>query len=184
MRQIKGTMVLTIVISIKRNKGKRDQFNRILSDRAKDLLSKRILSSTWYSFEAYKDCYDAMCHIEARNNPKKLNEWGQREAKRWLTTVYQASLSKGDPKLAIEKYSRFHRLVFNFGEYRPEFISDTEVDITYIDIPRDWENFYHSTTGWAQSFIELAIDKKVNFRFLNKSWQGNGWTKIKYSWSS
>ncbi|MFX1377130.1 MAG: hypothetical protein ACFFA0_15090 [Promethearchaeota archaeon] len=182
MKQIKGTMIVNVVRAIRADKSRRDEYYRHISDIGKDLLKQRILSSAWYPFEAYKECFDAMCLIVAKNNPKLLNEWGHNEADRWLTTVYKAVVTRGDPKLAAEKYSRFHKMVFNFGEYKPEFISDTEVDFTYIDIPRDWENFYHLAVGFGQRFIGLTINKKVNFRYLNKSWQGKGWTKVRLSW--
>ncbi|MFX1377129.1 MAG: hypothetical protein ACFFA0_15085 [Promethearchaeota archaeon] len=183
MKQIKGTMIVNVIRTIRADKSRMDQYNRILSDRAKDLLKQRILSSAWYSFETYKECYDAMCSIVGKNNPRLLNEWGHNEADRWLTTIYKAVVTRGDPQLAAEKYSRFHRMVFNFGEFKREFISDTEVDFTYIDFPRDWENFYHLAVGFVQQFIELTINKKVNFRYLNKSWQGKGWTKVRLSWA-
>lgn len=184
MKQVKGTMVVTIVKSIKANHSKKDEYNKILSDKAKEFLDMRILSATWYPFEEYRECFDALCFVEVRNNPIILNQWGHNEAKLWLTTIYQSSVIKGDPILAADKFSRFHRMVFNFGEIKPELISDTELDFTYIDIDPDWENFYHIASGWAQKFIELSIDKKVDYTFHQKSWKKEGWTKIRLSWPS
>ena len=184
LKQVKGTMVVTIVKSIKANADKKEEYNKLLSDNAKKFLQQRILSSTWYPFEEYRECFDALCLIEARNNPIELNKWGHLEARRWLTTIYQATIVKGDPQLAANKYSRFHEMVFNFGKIIPDFISDTEIELTYIDFIRDWENFYHIATGWAQIYIELSIDSKVNYNFLNKSWKGDGWTKVRLSWLS
>jgi len=184
MKQVKGTMVVTIVKSIRANHSKKDEYDKILSDRAKKFLDQRILSSSWYPFEEYKECFEALCFVEVKNNPTSLNQWGHNEAIRWLTTIYQSAIIKGDIHLAAEKYSRFHRMVFNFGEVKPEFISDTVLNYTYIDIDRDWENFYHIAAGWAQKFIELSIDKKVDYTFLKKSWKGEGWTKIMLSWAS
>ena len=177
-------MVVTIVKSIKANRIKKVEYDKILSDKAKKLLSQRILSSSWYPFEEYRECFDALCDIEVKNNPINLNQWGHAEAIHWFTTIYQSTVVKGDPKLAVEKYSRFHKMVFNFGEIVTEFISDTEINFTYTDFIRDWKNFYHIAVGWAQKFIELSIDKEVNYSFLNKSWKGEGWTKVKLSWSS
>jgi len=184
MNQVKGTMVVTIIKSIKANGDKKDEYNKMLSDRAKKLLNQRILSSTWYPFEEYRECFDALCFVEVRNNPITLNQWGQAEAKTWLSTIYKSFVVESDPQIAAEKYSRFHNKVFNFGEIVPEFISDREIDFTYTDFVRDWENFYHIASGWAQKFIELSIDKKVEYHYLTKSWKGEGWTKIRVSWSS
>ncbi|MFX1501240.1 MAG: hypothetical protein ACFFDH_09800 [Promethearchaeota archaeon] len=55
--------------------------------------------------------------------------------------------------------------------------------LTYKDMPSDWENWYHLAKGFATEFIELCLDKKVNDIYLKKSWKGEGWTKVRFSWS-
>ncbi|MFX1376165.1 MAG: hypothetical protein ACFFA0_10155 [Promethearchaeota archaeon] len=183
MRQVKGTMLAMIVKSIKYNKSKKDEYDRILSNKAKEFLNQRILSSSWYPYELYKELYDALCFVEARNNPRVLNQWGREQADRLMSTVYKVSLFKGDLKLAVERYSRFHRMVFNFGEIDTKFISDTKIIFIYPNFDPSWENHYHTAAGYAQRFIELCIDKKPDFTFLKKSWKGEGWTEIMLSWS-
>ena len=69
-----------------------------------------------------------------------------------------------------------------FGDVLTELISDTEIDFTYVDLPRDWANYYYTAVGWIISFIGLGISKKPNYTFLNKSWKGEGWTKVRLSW--
>ncbi|MFX1500193.1 MAG: hypothetical protein ACFFDH_04420 [Promethearchaeota archaeon] len=182
MKQIKGTILLVIVKSIKANHNKIGEYESILSQNAKEFLNKRILTGSWYPFEIYRELYDALGFVEVKNNPKILVEWGKVEGKRVYTTIYSSSIITGDIQLAIEKYSRFHRRVFNFGEVLTEIISDNEIEFTYIDMPRDWENWYHSAVGWAMSFIELTINKNTDYSFSNKSWKGEGWTKARISW--
>ncbi|MFX1390454.1 MAG: hypothetical protein ACFE9Z_10355 [Promethearchaeota archaeon] len=184
MRKVKGTMVITIIKSIKANKTKKNEYNNILSEEAKEFLNQRILSSSWYPFEVYKECFDALCLVEGKNNPTMLTKWGQDEAEPWLKTIYAATIVKGDPQTAAEKFARFHKIVFNFGKIVPEFISDTEIHFSYKDFIPEWENFYHLAAGWVQKFIELSIDKKVDFHYLTKSWKGEGETKIRISWFS
>ncbi|MFX1364202.1 MAG: hypothetical protein ACFFCE_04100 [Promethearchaeota archaeon] len=182
MKQVKGTVLITIVKSIKVNHNKRAEYDRILSDRAKEFLKKRILNASWYPFDILRELLDAMCLVEGGNDPKILVEWGRIDGKRWFTTVYQAIILKGDLELAIEKYQRFHRKVYNFGEVIVKFISDTELEFTYVDLPRDWENYYHITAGWAKSFVELCLGKEADYMFINKSWKGEGWTKTRIYW--
>lgn len=183
MRKVKGTMVLMVVKSIKYNKSKKDEYDRMLSDEAKEFLNERILSTEWYPYEPYKECFDTLCFIEGRNNPEILNQWGQVESKRLMTTIYKISVFKGDIQIAIDRYSRFHKRVFNFGEITSKIISDTEITLTYEDFDPSWENFYYIGTGYAQGFIELCLDKKTDYKFLNKSWKGEGWTQVLLSWS-
>ncbi|MFX1366818.1 MAG: hypothetical protein ACFFCE_13515 [Promethearchaeota archaeon] len=182
-KQVKGTLVLTIVKSIKINHRKRHEYDVMLSDKAKELLNQRILSASWYPCEEFRELFDALCYVEARNNPNTLLQWGFDEAKRWFTTIYQSTVFKGDLQIAFEKYSRFHRKVYNFGEVILNSFSDTELEITYKDTPHNWPNYYHSAVGWAMCFFQLCLDKKINYSYINKSWKGEGWTTIRFSWT-
>ena len=77
-----------------------------------------------------------------------------------------------------------HKLSLNFGELDAEIISDNQVKLSFKDFERDWENFYHLALGWIQKFIELSIKKKVEAKFLKKSWEGADETEILLSWTS
>lgn len=176
-------MLLMIIKSIKANYIKIGEYNGILSDKAKEFLTHRILSTSWYPFEVYRELYDALCLIEARNDPKILEQWGIIESKRMFSTTYQSIAVKEDLQMAIEGYTRFQRRIFNFGDIIFEFISDNEVMFSYKDMPLDWENFYYTAVGYLKGFLELCVDKKVDSSFLKKSWKGESSTEIKISWS-
>ena len=122
MRQAKGTMVAMTVRSIKANKSKKDEYNRLLSDKAKEFVKQKILSSSWYPYEMFKETLNALCFVEARNNPRIINQWGRIEAKRLMSTIYKLSVVQGDIQMAADRYSRFHRMVFNFSEIVSEII--------------------------------------------------------------
>ncbi|MFX1500192.1 MAG: hypothetical protein ACFFDH_04415 [Promethearchaeota archaeon] len=184
MDQIKGSIFQMIVRSIKANHNKVGEYESILSDKAKEFLNKRILSGSWYPLEVYRELYDTLCFIEAKNNPKILHQWGVVEAQRSLSTIYRSLVVKGDLKRAIEKYKRFHSMVYTFGDVLPKIISNNEIIVTYKDTPRDWENWYQMITGFVTKFFELCFDKEVNYTFLSKSWNGGDWTEIRYSWAS
>ncbi|MFX1500190.1 MAG: hypothetical protein ACFFDH_04405 [Promethearchaeota archaeon] len=183
MKQVKGSMVVGLVRGIKRNYPKRAEFNKILSDKAKDFLQQRILTASWYPFDTYRELYDASCLIVSENNPKNLYEMGVNAANSSFSEMYSSTVQKGDLRMAIERYRRFHGRIYNFGDTIVEFVSDNELIFIYKDMPRDWENWYHMIAGFALTFIELCIDKKVDYSFLNKSWEQEGWTKIKFSWT-
>ncbi|MFX1500194.1 MAG: hypothetical protein ACFFDH_04425 [Promethearchaeota archaeon] len=183
MKKVKGVSIITAIKVIKANHQKKGEYDRILSDKAKEFLKQRILIASWYPFEEYRECYDALCFIEAKNDPKTIVEWGIMDGKRAFSSIYQSTIIKKDIQLAAEIYARFHKRTMSFGEIIPEFISDNEVDFTYAKLPRDWENWYHTAVGWAISFIGLCLDKRIDYDYLNKSWKDEGWTVVKFSWS-
>ncbi|MFX1501241.1 MAG: hypothetical protein ACFFDH_09805 [Promethearchaeota archaeon] len=108
MKQVKGSILITVVKGIKANHQKKDKYYEILSDDAKELLKGRILTGTWYPFDEYRKLNDALCFIDAKNDPKTLHEWGRNDAKRSFTTVYQSTIVKGDLQASVEGYLRFH----------------------------------------------------------------------------
>ncbi len=180
---MKGAITITLVKAIKTSPKGLKSYNERLSDKAKEFLQQRILMGSWYPFKEYRELYDTLCFVEARNNPSDLVQWGINGSERLLTTIYHSTVDKEDIKMAFEKYSRFHRRVFNFGEIVTEFISDRELHMTFVDMPRDWQNYYNVTIGYGIVFIELCTGKRPDYVFLNKSWEREGWTKIKYSWT-
>ncbi len=184
MKKVKGSVLIMTVKSIKANHQKRSEYNKILSDNAKEFLKQRILIASWYPFELYRECFDALCFVEARNDPKTIVGWGEMDGKRTFSSTYQSTVIKNDIQLAAERYIRFHKRTTTVGEIIPEIISDNEVKFTYTDMPREWENWYHTAVGWAIAFIEMCLDKQIDYVYLNKSWKNQGWTTVKFSWSS
>ncbi|MFX1364203.1 MAG: hypothetical protein ACFFCE_04095 [Promethearchaeota archaeon] len=182
MKQVKGTLLLTIVKILKARNRTSGYYNSALSDNAKTFLERRILTGSWYPLEYYRELFDTLCSVDAKNDPKTLIEWGLEEGKQWFTTIYQSAIVEGDLESAIERYKRFHKKVFNFGEVKVEAISDTELEFTYVDMPQDWKNYYYTSLGYALVFIELCVGKKPEYFFQNKSWERGGWTKTRFSW--
>ncbi|MFX1500195.1 MAG: hypothetical protein ACFFDH_04430 [Promethearchaeota archaeon] len=183
MEKVKGVVIISIVKSIRANRQKRGEYDRLLSEKAKEFIKQRILTGSWYPFEEYRECYDALCFVEARNNPKTIVEWGMTDGKRTFLSTYQSTIIKEDIQLAVERYIRFHRRTMTIGEIVSEIISDNEVKFAYTNMPREWENWYHTAVGWAISFIGLCLNKEINYIYLNKSWKNQGWTEVKFSWS-
>ncbi|MFX1276589.1 MAG: hypothetical protein ACFFBP_03375 [Promethearchaeota archaeon] len=181
-KQVKGTMVKLMVKAARANKN--GDYDNILTDDAKNLVSQRILDSIWYSYEAYRSIHDAVVKIDGRDNPKILNQWGQKFGEGIMTSIYKNTIVDSDIEKLLERYRRFHTLVYNWGEIKTEKISETQINITYERFERDWEFFYYIAIGWMQRFMELCIGKKVNFRILKQSWNGDTATTFTLYWNS
>ncbi|MFW9988240.1 MAG: hypothetical protein ACFFC3_06255 [Candidatus Odinarchaeota archaeon] len=63
MKQVKGSMTIIIIKNIKASPKGLGPYNQILSDKAKELLNRRILAGSWYLYDAYRECFDALCSI-------------------------------------------------------------------------------------------------------------------------
>ncbi|MFX1276592.1 MAG: hypothetical protein ACFFBP_03360 [Promethearchaeota archaeon] len=182
MKQVKGSMAKFTIKAIKANKN--GAYENLLSDKAKEMLKQRILDAAWYPFDVYKECLNALCKVEARDNTKIIHEWGKHFGEILMTSIYKLSIVKGDLKRSIDKYQRFHTLTYNFGKILIEFPTDNQLIVTYRDIDRDFKNWYYLAFGWLERFIEIVIDKKLTLEILKKSWEGDNETQFKLSWPS
>ena len=178
-RKVKGTLVKLIVKGIKSDKTNKINYDNYLSDEAKELLDNRILDSVWYSFDTYFEIYFALAKFYAKNNNEIFIKWGHEFGQALMSTIYKNIVNKGNLDKLIEKYPRFHRLVFNFGNIVMEKVSNNEISVSYRDFEPKFEFWYYTAVGWVQKSIEMCIKKKVNYKFLKKSWIGDEYSEFK-----
>ena len=182
MRKIKGTLFKAWIIAIRVDKsGIYDQY---LNEEDKKYINQRILDSAWYPYETFKNCFNAVCKIEAKENVKLIEKWGYDYGKNVLVRVYKEPLNKKDLKSAIKSYNNLFRLWFDFGKQYGEIISENEVHIFIEEFDKDFRLFYHIASGWMRGFFEFYIGTKVKAEFLQKSWENHNKTIIKITWNS
>ncbi len=179
-RQIKGSLLKLTIVPIKANKT--GIYQEILTESAINMLKERIFDSVWYPFDVYKDLFNAMCKVEAKNNSKIIIEWGKKFGEIMMTSLYKGSIVEGDIQKALDKYARFHRLVFNFGVIKYEFIGNNGVVVSYDNFDPDWEQFHYIALGWLIKYLELCMGKKINYQISKKSWEGADATSFKFAW--
>ncbi|MFX1238748.1 MAG: hypothetical protein ACFFAS_13325 [Promethearchaeota archaeon] len=180
MKKVKGSLVKLLIKPIRANKS--GVYDDILSSEGKELTKQRIFDSIWYPYEFYRNIHDALARVEAKNNPKDLFQWGQRFGSILMTSIYKNTISVINVSRAIDKYKRFHRLVYSWGDLKPELISDNRLIVTYENFERDWELYYYISIGWMHKYLELCLKKPIEFKFHKKSWEGADWTAYEFSW--
>ncbi|MCP4763708.1 MAG: hypothetical protein GY870_18195, partial [archaeon] len=135
MKQVKGSMFKMIAKAIRANKS--GEYDKLLSDEDKEFLAQNILSASWYPFDIYKRCFNALAKVQAKGNMDICRQWGRIEGEATMTTIYKQTIIDGDPRKAIEKFKRFFKLMYDFGDLEIDFISDNEVVINYVDFDPD-----------------------------------------------
>lgn len=179
-KRAKGSMVKIMVISARLNKT--GIYQEILTEEAKKMLNERIFDSVWYSHEPHREIFDAVCKIEAHNNPKILIEWGKKFGESIMKSIYRGSIVEGSIKRVLDKYARFHKLVYNTGTIVSEVIAENHVIVSYTEFEKDWEVFYYIALGWLLKYLELCTGKKISHKIIKKSWEGDNATSFEFSW--
>ncbi|MBN1801030.1 MAG: hypothetical protein JW891_05945 [Candidatus Lokiarchaeota archaeon] len=181
-RKVKGTLVKMIVKGIRADQVNKATYDNVLSDEAKELVNMRILDSIWYSFDAYNECYTAIYNFLIKKNYKIVIQWGNEFGESIMNSAYKNLLLEKDIDYLLEKYQRFHKLVLNFGTLKMERVSNNEVLVSYLNFNVNGEVWFYTSVGWMQKSLEMCLNKKVNYEFLKKSWEGDDITQYKLSW--
>jgi len=182
MRKVKGSIFIPWVKAIRSDKT--GLYDEHLTEGDKKIMSGLILPSSWYSYETYRNCFNAVSMVVAQNNPETLREWGKEYGKSIMSSVYKRAIQDGDPKLAMEQFVFVFKSMFDFGRLNFELTSDHEMLVSIEEFDPDCEAWYYVTIGWLEKFIELCLKKEVQAEFAQKSWEGAPATQIKVSWNS
>ncbi|MFX1239163.1 MAG: hypothetical protein ACFFAS_03865 [Promethearchaeota archaeon] len=180
MKKIKGSLVKSCVIPARANKT--GIYQKILTEQGKDLLKQRIFDSIWYSHDAYKELFNAVCKVEANNNKKIIIEWGKKFGEITMTSIYRGSIVEGSIEKALNKYARFHKMVYTIGTIKYEILSENHIIIAYADFDPEWENFYYLALGWLKKYLELCVGKQISHKIIKKSWEGAKDTTYEFTW--
>ncbi len=182
MRKVKGSIFIPWAKALKADKT--GLYEGHLTQEDKEILSGLILPSSWYSFETYKNCFNAVSKVFAQNNPETIREWGREYSNQIMGSVYKRAIKEGDPKLAMEHFAFVFKSMFNFAKVSTEFVSDNEMIVSIEEYDPDFELCYHLFRGWLEKFIELCLNKTVQTEFLQKTWEGAPLTQIKVTWDA
>jgi len=181
MKQVKGSLFQVVAKWIRSNKS--GIYNDLLLDKDWEVINSRILPSVWYPFENYKNCLNALIKVEAKGDLETCIKWGQIDVIDKMEGIYSHTIVKGDIKATLEKFSRIFNLMFNFSNIAVEIIGENEVNIIANDFDPDFEGFFYIARGYFEKFLELCLEKKIQSKFLKKSWEGEETTIFNFSWS-
>jgi len=184
MRHVKGSMFIEIVRGIKSDKENSSVYDNLLLEEDKKLLSKTILSGSWYPYDIYKRCFNALAKVIAKDDMEVCRQWGHTQGEEMIKSVYKSVLKDKNYKTAMGRLNSLFKLMYDFGELTVNFISDNELEVMYNDFDPDFKVSYYVALGWMEKILEICGFKNVKSTFLVKSWEGVGDTKLHFSWQS
>jgi len=79
MRRVKGVLLKFFVKSIRANKS--GIYDNLITEVDMQTVNKRILDAVWYPYEAFKNYFNAVCKVDAKDNVKIIQKWGYKRGK-------------------------------------------------------------------------------------------------------
>ncbi len=181
MAQVKGTILVDFVKTIKADKI--GAYDKYLTDEDKQILSSRILPSSWYPYETFKNCFGAVVKVLAKDDMETVRQWGRIYGEAIITSVYKGVVKEGQPMESLDKYRTYVRNMFDFGEFEGERISDNETLLRIKGFDPDFKPIYYMMAGWIERSLELCGAKNIECVFQEKAWEGDPETSIKCTWT-
>lgn len=182
MRTIKGIFLKKVVSIIRSDKS--GTFDRYFTEEDKQVINSTILSSSWYPFDVFKKCFNALADVFANGDMEVCRQWGVADGEELDESIYKTVVKDRNYKVAFEKIKLFWKLQFNFGGLDLNFVSDNQVQATITNFDPDFEVFYWFTLGHWEKILEYYDLKNIQSEFLTKSWEGAGDTTYQFSWTS
>ncbi len=178
--QVKGSMLVGFVKAIKADTSGR--FDPLLSDKAKAIMENRVLASNWYPFDAYKECFQAVCKVNAQSNPGVMHQFGRQAGEETMKSIYRTVFSKSDAEGVMESFRVIGKTVYDAVTIESEMLADNSLRITIKDFDPDFKEWYLVGLGWIERTLELVMEKDVQSAIIDKSWEGSPATVFQMSW--
>jgi hypothetical protein len=178
---VKGSICINLVKMIKSDKsGACDKF---LTDKDREIMNQKILSSIWYPFETYKHCINALFEVFAKKDPKVVIEWGRAVSQNAMTTIYAAYITSRDPMYFLNKYEIIHKNFLDFGKIEVVLEEQNQVLFKLSQLDPECVPFFYLIQGWLERGIELCGAKNIKIVLITKSWGGQPDTSFRITWT-
>jgi hypothetical protein len=179
--QVKGSIVVNLVKMIKKDKS--GVYNNYLTEKDKAIISQKILPSSWYPFDMYKRCLNAIFEVIAKKDLKIAKEWGRIECQTAMSNIYARVIEGCDPLSFIKRYEVTHQNFYDFG--KTEIIVEGKNRVVYklSEFDAQFYIIYYLIQGWIEHGLELCGAKNIKSEFLTKSWEGHSSTSMRFTWN-
>jgi hypothetical protein len=166
LRHVKGILLKPILKAIRANKN--GVYDELLSEKDREIISQKILTSLWYPFEVYKNGFNAILHVKANGNCELIRQASRKEGEIVMNSIDKSAFIKGDLKRSLEAFVRLFKLMFDFSCIEVKELSNNHTILEYIDFDTDFEVFFYAARDWTERFLELVVDegKKLNQNLL------------------
>lgn len=180
-RHVKGVLFLDYVRMIRRSKA--TNWSDVLGPEDMVHIVSRVELEAWYPMETFERMGNAILAYIAEGDVQAARFWGRLSVDP-LVVVSPNLLSSRDP---VESLMRFRVLRSTFFDFEalsiPTLVEDhADVDIAYGMGETAEEAASFQTMGFFERLLELASATEIVAEFKERSWAGEGRTRLALRW--
>jgi hypothetical protein len=178
---VKGSVFIDLVRIIKKDKS--GVYDKYLTNEDREIISQKMWPSTWYPYETYKRCLKAIFEVVAKNDLEVAKEWGRLVCQAVMTSVYKGLLKGLDPFSFIQQFESINRSLYDFG--KTEIVAEGKNQALYklSSFDAQFVPLYYIMQGWMERGLELCGAKNIKCEFVTKSWKGDPFTSMRFTWT-
>jgi hypothetical protein len=180
MSQVKGSIFIPWVKGVRGDKS--GACDRYLNDQDRKIISGRILASSWYPYDTYRRCVEAVSKEVAKDNMDIIRGWGRDFVDKEYKDIYKNLFSETDPRKAMKSRKLMYKTLYDSIRVDLEEISETEYILSFKGVEPDFKSFFAMAIGVMERGLELNGARGLKAEFIDKSWNGAHQTRIRFSW--
>lgn len=175
-------MVVDVVKAIKADKSR--NWDQSLSASAREMVSREILSSVWYSYEPFMECLKNVFEFYGNNDPDIAKAWGKENGRRVFESIYGNIVVPGDPEASLEKLRTIGVRTFFSGEvwFQPIQLRPNHLQMKFIVPNPDFRIIIYLALGWIETIAEMAGAANPQAVLVEKRWENDVQNVVKLTW--
>ncbi|MFC1884092.1 hypothetical protein ACFL2O_04915 [Thermodesulfobacteriota bacterium] len=181
MAKVKGSVFIEWAKGVRGDKS--GACDKYLTDEDRKIISAPILVSSWYPFETFRRCINAVCEVFAKGNTEIIRGWSRKYAENTYKDIYKNLFSgKTDPISAMKSRQMMFKTLYDSVRMDFKEISESEYIVTFRGVEPDFKLYFLTVVWIMERSLELSGAKGLKSEFIDKSWNGASQTRVKFSW--
>ncbi|MFC1884094.1 DUF2378 family protein [Thermodesulfobacteriota bacterium] len=181
MGKVKGSIFIPWVKGVRGDKS--GECDKYLTDEDREIISGHVLASSWYPFETYLNCVNAVANVVAKDDMEKIRAWGRDFVDMAYKGIYKNLFSEKDPRRAMKSRQLMFKTLYDFVTAELEEISENEYVVTFRGTGPEFKAVYYSWVGVMERGLELSGAEGLKAEFIEKDWNGSPKTRVRFTWS-
>ncbi|MEO0293686.1 MAG: hypothetical protein ABIN61_05640 [candidate division WOR-3 bacterium] len=183
--EVKGSGIIVLYEFIKTNFGMKNLnlWLNSLPKEAKEVYSKRILVSSWYSLkEFFVEPTRKMCELFYNKDLKGAREVGRFSAEYGLKRFYSSFLRTNTPQALVKRASQIFSTYYRPCVVEAEEKGEKKILVRIKEFPEMDEIVENRILGWIERAIEIWRGKNVQIKIIKSLVLGDSFSEFEISW--
>jgi hypothetical protein len=186
MVEVKGSVVSDSIKAVKAHFG--DQAYNSIVDQLKGetrALFERasILSSSWYSLDAFTEFLEMDIKVTAKGNEQELVTRAEAVIEQQLSGIYKMFVRFGTPQFVLNRISVIHQTYFRGVGVSMSMPTANRAVLKYTGFAKQHRLIGFTIIGFYRKALEISGAKDVNANYTTFIEEGKGYCELHLSWS-